>query len=186
MSSVCTGSIQGGFSKGACLLWLSFLNSNTSYFEWGSGFTTTVADMIVQTGTSIEGSKSWFDRMQTKPLKRMHLKYVDIGHTRAFSWPSNSSKGAAYINSIHGLHTAVNVALVDGRWRVACAMAAHSKLDEAGVVLVHDFDRKEYQVMLKVFDKVTLVDSLAVLRRKPDSGRMAAELKRAYASRPHR
>ena len=108
---MCTQKIQGGFSTKACILWSSFLNANTSYFEWGSGFTTKFSDGKVHSGVSIEGSKSWFDYMQLEPLHTIRLKYVNIGDTKAMSWPLNTSNGGEYINSIDGIKN-INVVFI--------------------------------------------------------------------------
>ena len=59
-----------------------------------------------------------------------------------------------------------DIYLVDGRFRVACACRAllHGRADS--LVLVHDFERPEYHILLTLADKVENEDKLVVLRRK--------------------
>ena len=160
----CPSTIPGGFSKAACILWMSFLNSETRYFEWGSGFTTRTADTIAMRVTSIEGSREWYDKMQTHVFSnRTTLRYIDIGKTGDFSHPEDPTKGTPYINAINSTQ---DVILVDGRWRVACAISAFPFIAPKGRLMVHDFSRKQYHSLLKLYDKETEVDGLAVLTPK--------------------
>lgn len=150
----------------ACTLWLSLLDANTRYFEWGSGFTTRTSGDIVRRVVSIEGSRDWYKHMlRTGGVKHTRLRYVDIGKTKAFSWPLNRSLGHRYIHAIdeHGMQ---DVVLVDGRFRVACALAAFHHLAPGGKILMHDFQRTEYHMILEFYDKEQEVDSLAVLTPK--------------------
>lgn len=179
----CPSNIPGGFAKGACLLWLSYLNPSTRYFEWGSGFTTRTADALVKDSVSIEGSKSWHDSMRQFNFSRTQLVYVDIGKTGSYSWPKNSSRGHEYIHSVRKYGTR-DVILVDGRWRVACALASVPRLSRTGRMLVHDFQRAEYHVLLKHFELETRVDNLAVLVPRRRSGH--ADVLASYETDAHR
>ncbi len=160
----CTSKIVGGFSKKACLLWLSFFNPNIRYFEWGSGFTTRVADKIAFSVTSIEGSRNWYEKMHKYPFSnRTTLRYVDIGKTGSFSHPADPTKGGAYFGAANSTH---DIFLVDGRWRVACSISAFPFIASNGKLLMHDFTRKHYHPILKFYNIEAEVDGLAVLKPK--------------------
>ena len=187
-SHPCTRELSGGFSARACLLWFSFLTNETFYFEWGSGWTTRISDPIVRRGVSIEGSKSWYEHQQKFPYANTELRYVDIGETTSYSWPVNQTtgRGSAYISSIQQFDKN-DVVLVDGRWRVACAMAAYGSLRRNGTLLVHDFGvREHYRPILHAFDKVQEEDSLAVFKPIPGRGHAAMELLSRHISNPSR
>lgn len=161
--------IKGGFSVNACLLWVSFLHPHTRYFEWGSGFTTRTSDKLARQVVSIEGSHEWYMHMKKYSFSaHMQLRYVDIGKTEAFSWPVNQSFGRRYIHAIEEYGPWQDVVLVDGRFRVACALAAFRHLAPGGKLLVHDFGRKEYHKLLEFYTNEQEVDSLAVLSPKPN------------------
>lgn len=162
----CPSTIPGGFSRKACMLWISFLNLNTRYFEWGSGFTTRTADNIAMRVTSIEGSREWYLKMIEHTFsERTTLTYIDIGKTGAFSQPEDPGRGKKYIRAINSTQ---DVILVDGRWRVACAISAFPFLAPTGRLMVHDFGRKSYHSLLTIYDKETEVDHLTVLTPKPN------------------
>lgn len=181
----CPSSIPGGFSKKACMLWMSFLNLDTRYFEWGSGFTTRTADNITMRVTSIEGSSEWYRQMKEHTFsERTTLRYIDIGKTGAFSYPEDPKKGKKYI---HAINSTQDVILVDGRWRVACAASAFPFIAPTGRLMVHDFSRKYYHSLLKVYDKETEVDELAVLTPKPNvSTRELQKLMHEFKKNPIR
>ena len=69
-STTCPSMIAGGFSRKACLLWMSFLNPSIRYFEWGSGFTTRAADKIAMRVTS--SYDSLLDKRQR--LRRLNMR----------------------------------------------------------------------------------------------------------------
>tara|TARA_B100001989_G_C24419151_1_gene403116 strand:+ start:265 stop:822 length:558 start_codon:yes stop_codon:yes gene_type:complete len=160
--SYCNNQIDGGFTKKACILWMSYININTTYFEWGSGFTTVTADKIGAKVTSIEGSKDWYNKMIKKKFSnRTNLFYVDIGETGSFSNPKDPTKSHNYITSIKDKQ---DIILVDGRWRVACAIRAFPFISENGRLMIHDFHRKYYHSLLKIYQEESKVDSLAVMK----------------------
>lgn len=161
----CDVDIQGGFSRKACLLWLSYITSNTRYFEWGSGFTTRTADKIASRVTSVEGSYSWYKYMTSYNLSHTtRLLYVDIGKTGAFSHPINRNVDSRpYINAIN---TTQDVVLVDGRWRVACAISSFRFIEPDGRLMIHDFNRRSYHTILKFYDKERESGNLAIFKRK--------------------
>ena len=158
--TACLSNIAGGFSKNVCLLWISFLNPNIRYFEWGSGFTTKTADEIAMRVTSIEGSRTWYDKMREHTFSnKTVLKYVDIGKTGSFSFPKDQTKGTEYIRAINSTQ---DIILVDGRWRVACAISAFPFIAPTGRLMIHDFGRTHYHSILKFYTKENEVDGLAV------------------------
>jgi hypothetical protein len=102
--------------------------------------------------------------MQTHTFSnRTTLRYVDIGKTGGYSHPQDPTKGTQYI---HAINSTQDVILVDGRWRVACAISAFPFIAPKGRLMVHDFGRKNYHSLLHFYDKETEVDGLAVLRPK--------------------
>jgi pantothenate kinase-related protein Tda10 len=63
----------------------------------------------------------------------------------------------------------IDVVLVDGRARVACAIKALWSIDDASVVLLHDYASRvyAYATVMKYYDVIHQVDSMVVLARKP-------------------
>ena len=85
------------------------------------------------------------------------------GRELAAKWP------AYYLDVWQGMERMPDVVLVDGRWRVACALQALLRCDAGATVMFHDFwNRPNYHGVLDFTDVVERVDNLAVLRRNPD------------------
>ena len=177
----CSVSLPGGFSAVECVLLLEVLQHGTEhYFEWGAGSSTRLAATRARVVTSIEGSKQWTAKMKNSSLpKNVHLRYVNIGPTEMFSWPVewNITRARRYIRAIDSVPPQ-NVILVDGRWRVACAMRARRRLSPRGVVLVHDFTRPEYQILRSAFHVVKIRGTLAALRPRNSIDNFSASYER--------
>jgi len=124
-----------------------------------------MADRMAKSVISVEGSRDWYRHM-TRAFtfsNTTHLRYVDIGRTKAFSWPTNISAGDEYIHYLCA-SPPQDVILVDGRWRVACALASLLCLPQGATLLVHDFSRRAYQVLLRFYELTGNADTLAVLQ----------------------
>jgi hypothetical protein len=73
--------------------------------------------------------------------------------------------------------TVIDVVLIDGRARVGCAIKALWRIDDASVVLLHDYIGREgpYASVLHFYDVIDLVDTMVVLSRKRNVDWDAAE-----------
>jgi len=158
-----------------------------NYFEWGCGGSTTM--MIEDTEaevTSVESSKEWISKVKgdisAGEQARLHMKWVDIGRTREWGNPANSTRRSDWPNysaAICKESTKPDTVLVDGRFRVACALKA-ALCAPAAKLLIHDFtNRPEYQKpVLEVYDMVSSAQRMAVFKRKNDVS--DADIEEAY------
>ena len=57
--------------------------------------------------------------------------------------------------------------LVDGRFRVACALCSIYKMNDDSILLFDDYTpRKQYHVIEPFFEKIETVDSMTVFKKK--------------------
>lgn len=158
------------------------INKSKGYLEFGMGGSTIrVLQKSEAKVYSVESSASWMDMLrQYKFIKRMEkdrlsIFHVNIGSTHEWRRPlgdANKELFPAYstqvFDQIDTNH--IDLVLVDGRFRVACALRTVKEC--AGQddlrVLFHDFDRQHYHVVLKYLDNVSQADSLAVLKPKKE------------------
>ena len=153
-------------SESGTLLEALLRPSTRTYLEWGSGGSTDLISWLILAGRmhqdfrafSIESSLSWIEGMRTRsPLVRQaertgSLTFVhgSLGPTRALGYPRNFSRSdharsRRYVSLPEKLRgRRVDVALVDGRFRLACALEIYKHLSslEDGrqpVVLLHDY-----------------------------------------------
>lgn len=186
-------------------MFLGYLNNSSSYFEFGCGGSTIVAAAFGPKNlniTSVDSSKEWLEAVRVHGMCRarvdadlLTLKFVDIGPTGAWGHPTRSaeeSNGAWYLYSqaITLAGGVFDLVLVDGRFRVACALNAFL-VNPSGKVLMHDFfepsHHNHYKAILAVAEVVERVGTMVQLRRKPDVRQ--EDLMKMYAAHinvPHR
>ena len=106
--------------------------------EWGPGFSTQVFQSEAPDAEirSIEHNPAYFDKM-----RREH-PYAKIEHI-----PINANAHCLYatmpISRSWGLF---DIVFIDGRRRMECLMAACVVVAHHGVIIMHDAERKEYQL----------------------------------------
>lgn len=139
---------------------------------------------------SVDSDPAWLARVAADPgcaeaaaTGRLRLIPIDIGPTGDWGWPRDG----------HAMHHwprywrdpweqvgSVDLVLVDGRFRVACALAALPRLGPGAHLLIHDFwARPAYRApVLRHFDLVGSAGSLALLQpRAPvDAAMLAVDL----------
>ena len=157
------------------------------YSEFGVGGSTRLAiESGIQRVVSVESDKAWLDAAATNPLLaaavadgRLSLLHGDVGPTRAWGapsdpqtkhlWPGYWQRPWATWSQERRMPDLV---FVDGRFRVACALAALDCARSFGAapeqyrVVIHDFssEREYYNPVLQFFDVVDRVESLVVLK----------------------
>tara|TARA_A100001015_G_scaffold28367_2_gene31516 strand:+ start:1786 stop:6273 length:4488 start_codon:yes stop_codon:yes gene_type:complete len=142
-----------------------------SVFEWGMGSSTLIAAHVGNKRlTAVDSAPTWVDKVRGMLNRPTYMfRHADIGPVIQFGNPKDQSRKDQwpdYSLQVTREPEPYDVYLVDGRFRVACACQAllHGRADS--LVLVHDFFRDEYQVLLTLADKVEQGQMLAVLRRK--------------------
>ena len=141
------------------------------YVEYGAGGSTLLAcELGVQFVHSIETSLDHCVAILGKHALdkyvltgRLKLTHVDIGETGSWGYPSgepSSSKRQIYIQA-HSEHDKVDLALIDGRYRVACAAALLLRDKPPNRIAWHDyFSRSHYHGLSKYLGNTHRVDDL--------------------------
>jgi hypothetical protein len=160
------------------------LDANTKvYFEYGMGGSTRLACHLGGDRLrmyAIDSSLEWVRRVnQTECIQagaqkgRVTVRAVNIGPVGAWGTP-NSTKSRhlwpRYSRAIASVREPVNLVLVDGRFRVACALTAFLRQPKA-VVLLHDAERTapefSYPALCEAADRVVAAGRLVQYRLKP-------------------
>lgn len=153
----------------------------TSLVEFGSGGSTLmgVRSASLRRIWSVENDTAWIAKLRGEPeiaqaegAGRLRLMHVDIGRTGDYGMPLDESTQARW----PGYYQAVwndpatadsDLVLIDGRFRVACALEALVRCRQHAILLFHDFwNRPHYHPVLAFTDWLGSCDSLAILRRK--------------------
>ena len=128
--------------RGEPLPWLNYslirllderLHDGLRVFEYGSGYSTLYFAARVHSVTSAEHVEEWVQELSQFLPANAHLEAVPPGEK--------------YIQA-PSAHAPFDLVLVDGLDRVECVNAALNALTAAGVVILDDTHRPEYQVLL--------------------------------------
>ena len=129
---------------------------------------------------SVESSPEWVNHMREYSIvrsyenKRLFIFPVDIGPTREWGLPAPGNDRSffpAYSENIFNLINKSNLdlALVDGRFRVACTIKLILECHENKnmTTMMHEFwNREEYHVVLKYLDPIDKADTLGLFSIK--------------------
>lgn len=152
-----------------------YLSKSTLYFEFGSGGSTILAHKYknIKKITSIE-SDSEYSKYIQNIAPNANMIHINIGDTVKWGHPKNKNNyndWPNYYKAWFNKNYEPDLILIDGRFRIACALtiALNTKNSQNTIVLIHDFNnRPSYHCILDYFDIIESVDTLVVLKIKPN------------------
>ena len=159
------------------LLFCKYAEKAKIYLEFGSGGSTIWTLLNVAARVySIESERDWLVEMRKHAVIRdaesagqLRLYHIDIGKTRGWGYPNgdkNKELFPLYSSDIFNDEKAcyADTVLIDGRFRVACALKCILNLrDRNAVIMVHDFwDREYYHIILKYVNVIDRAGTLGV------------------------
>jgi hypothetical protein len=168
--------------------------------EFGAGGSTTLALKLgVGRIVSVESDASWIARIHgdwaaSRAIEdgRLTLLHADIGPIGRMGgpgkdaprqkWPSYARTPWPHIDAAK-----LDLVLIDGRFRVACALEAALRCADHTAIVIHDFwNRPAYHGLLPFFDALERCQTMGVfrIRRNFDRNAAAALLEEA-AYRPY-
>jgi len=159
-----------------------YLRTAAVYLEYGSGGSTVVAAGLCPCVISVDSDSRFLDAVTAKVQAtnaacRFYPVYADIGRTGKYGKPLlrflPSEKWQRYPASpwevLRRLGVMPSVVLIDGRFRVACALRVLLELpnDAGAAILFDDFsNRPYYRIVLDFADEVERAGRLVVLRKR--------------------
>ena len=164
----------GGMNREEQQLLEDVYRRSSSVFEWGMGSSTKLAEFVgIERLVAVDSALTWVDKLKKKiTLPNYNLVYVNIGPIKKYGNPKDESmkdQWPDYSLYVDTTSERFDVYLVDGRFRVACACRALLHGGYNALVLIHDFKRSEYQVILQIAYRVEQTNSLVVLKRREDA-----------------
>jgi hypothetical protein len=149
-----------------------YLNKDDIFLEWGSGNSTIYFSERVKHLISIEHDIDYYRII--KNITTLHeIKNIDIYHIAAHSPTPNPCRYEQfkdYIEFVKRNNFKFSKVLIDGRARKYCAKSILDMIDENCIVMIHDFNRPDYQKTLKyynIIEQLTDGQGIVALRKKP-------------------
>ena len=158
-------------------LFKAFLSRSKGYFEFGIGGSTVLASRMVDGPVvAVDSDPAWIETASGNLRASGHprrLVHVDIGPVGNFGMPvseAHRDRFPLYSGAIRGIAEPIDLCLVDGRFRVACALQALLALPPDGVIGLHDYrNRAHYHVIEHVARPVAEVETLTFFVRRPET-----------------
>lgn len=164
----------------------AFLGRTGSYVEFGAGGSTVLACQLVSGRViAVDSSREWLDKVaracaeladRPQPL----LVHVDIGPTGAWGAPIDEGgrdRWPRYSSAVWECPgaTLADLYLIDGRFRVACALEALLRCRSDAILLVHDYaPRPQYRIIEEFARPVIACETLAAFVRRDAFDRRGA------------
>ena len=175
-------SLQAAMTDGEAAVLRECFSKAASLVEFGCGGSTLLAvrSPSLRRIWSVESDPAWIAKLRAETeiataeqAGRLRLLGADIGEVGEFGFPRDEASRDAwprYYESVWDDAAAIDadLVLIDGRFRVACALEAIARCRPHAILLFHDFwNRTPYHPVLAFADWLGSCDSLAILRRKP-------------------
>jgi hypothetical protein len=150
------------------------------YLEFGSGDSTLHAANTpsIESIDSVESSHRYIDEnLRPKPeikqaieAGRLQFHIVDLGETKEWGYPKDDSKKHLWPNyslAVFSEPSQHDLVLIDGRFRVACALSCLLNTPDNCTIMIHDFwNRTKFYFLLRYFEVEHEVDKLGVFKKK--------------------
>jgi hypothetical protein len=133
------------------------------YLEYGAGGSTVLASQIgVPNIVSIESDRAWRDRVSDKLAATGHpcldVVHVDIGPTKRLGYPRGDAFSPNFRNyplagwrRCEETGLSPDLVLIDGRFRLACVLAALLNAKPGCTVLLDDYRRRGHYHRVECF-----------------------------------
>ena len=152
------------------------LSSCTNYLEFGAGYSTSLAvqEEKIKHITTVESDPHFWHELvnfdkgieDAINIQRLNPVLVNIGLTKAWGYPADDSSienWPEYAKSPFAFKSDYDLVLIDGRFRIACALHACINLPVDAKILIHDFfNRPYYKVLLLFLNEIHKVDTLGL------------------------
>ena len=144
---------------------LYFMKPENIYFEFGSGGSTNIASYFKLKTYSVESDINWHEKLKKNGIIANYIT-IDLKASSS-GYPGNETNindWKKYIQAYKKEYNA-NVILIDGRFRVACALDIFSKINYNTAVLIHDYEpRNPYHILEKFYIKIYSWDTLRLFQ----------------------
>ena len=146
-----------------------FMNPKNIYFEFGSGGSTNIAFFYNLTIYSVESDSSLHENLKNNGIKANYIT-IDLKTYNNSGYPGNETTVEDWKKYIQAYKPEYNadIILIDGRFRVACALDIFPKIRSDTIVLMHDYRRKNYHIIENYYIKIQNWSNLASFIKKPN------------------
>ena len=141
---------------------MPYLTKGAKVLEYGSGKSSIEIAGMVKSLLTIEHQRHWFEKIKPKLPDNAIMLLVFSTNFRGGT-DGSYEQFKDYIEAPKDIY---DVIIIDGRARVGCAKYCKNIADNNTLIFIHDFDRKEYQPVLKYLQLIEQKGTLAKFKLK--------------------
>jgi hypothetical protein len=155
------------------------LRRSRYYLEFGTGGSTVLAaNECKGTLVCVDSDAAWISKLkEVDEIKkgvaanRITFYHADLGPIGPWGVPKDESRIKAWKNYYVAPWVIrdfdYDLILIDGRFRVMCALSAAINADRSSIIAIHDYgNRRPYYAVEKYFDVISTVDKLVILQKR--------------------
>ena len=153
-----------------------YRDRSRNYFEFGCGGSTVFCNSPLRKIKSVDNNQEWLNKVRPLIGSTTELIYINTGPVLEYGNPADPTQIAGFADyslAFSQRDPNTDLVLVDGRFRVACALQIVIS-DYTGIILLHDAERPEYQPLFKFFTVVERVENLVALRVRSSANKKEA------------
>lgn len=178
-------------SQEANSFFINALEKSKFYLEYGSGTSTIIADKLKKKFISIETDEKFYnfmlDEMNINNIKLKKFSFVGdfstpllFGVRKYFLKQKAIDYSENFVNSLILNNTYPDLILIDGRYRVLCALKLHNifiELDQFPTIILDDYNDRPYYKVLEKFYEIKIIGRFAILM-SPIKGDVTKEIEK--------
>ena len=162
-----------------------FMKPENIYFEFGSGGSTNIASYYKLLTFSVESDVKWHKKLKDNYINANYIT-VDL-KVKGGGYPGKETTIKTWIKYIQAYKKEydADIILIDGRFRVACALDIFNKIRNDTIVLVHDYTfRKYYHILENFYLKLETWDSLVAFIKRQNISIIPSDVYNYYINDP--
>ena len=151
------------------------LKKSKGYLEFGCGGSTIEANKYCDKIISIDNCLEWINKVKDNAIdvKRIEFNYINMpiqhnnwGHP-TLDCPDEDKRKYSQIIDDKDL-SMIDLVLIDGRFRVACALHIFNKINDNAIILFDDYIPRKYMygIIENYYDIVNVIDNNMVELKK--------------------
>lgn len=161
-------------------MFFKYIKNRKIYFEWGCGGSTFQLSKKknIKTIYSVESDLEWIKKVNSKlkNYQKNKINWIENDlNTESNTWGYPSldcplKKKIDYSSQILNIKEIPDIILIDGRFRVSCALKSYNIIDLETILVFDDFlNRKYYHIILEYFKIInkTKDNCMAILQKIP-------------------
>lgn len=160
-------------------LFEKYVRKSRFYLEYGCGGSTEAAVRLkVGRVFSVESDQNWIKQLSEKPeisaaieAGRLRFLHADVGPVGSWGTPTDRKTidrwPKYFLGPFEKFSVDFDTVLIDGRFRIGCALACHAFLKDDAIMMMHDYQARDgYSEVEKFFEIIEFSNNLFVFRKQ--------------------